>query len=132
MNFPACFSRDIRLACAAFAGLVLAPCAHGQVVTVHAFIETPRHPGQGSMVQATDGYLWGAAMNGGDYNCGAIFKVKPDGTDWQTVVSFSGTGGQNRGNSPASGLIRGLDGNFYGTTAYGGTGGGASGNGTIF
>ena len=99
-----------------------------QLETVHAFIRTPQNPGQGTMVQATDSYLWGAATSGGDYNSGAIFRVKPDGTDWQTVLSFSGTGGPNRGENPASGLIRGIDGNFYGTTAYGG----ANDHGTIF
>jgi uncharacterized repeat protein (TIGR03803 family) len=136
MNLPACLSRGKRLAFTvslSISFLAFAPLARGQMVTVvHAFIRTPCFPGQGSMAQATDGYLWGTATNGGDYNCGAIFKVKPDGTDWQTVVSFSGTGGPNRGNIPASGLIRGIDGNFYGTTAYGGTGGGASGFGTLF
>ncbi len=131
MNLPACISRSGHAACAAislFLIYTLAPKASGQIVTVHAFVQTPQNPGQGTMAQAADGYLWGAAMSGGDYNCGAIFKVKPDGTDHSTVVSFSGTGGPNRGQTPTSGLVRGLDGNFYGTTAYGGT----NNQGTIF
>ncbi len=99
-----------------------------QLVTVHAFVRPPQNPGGGILGQASDGYLWGGAMEGGDFNAGAIYRVKPDGTDWQIVVSFSGTAGPNRGQNPASGLTRGLDGNFYGITSYGG----ANNRGTIF
>src|SRR4029077_1521094 len=102
-----------KLSCC-LAGALLLGASRGdaQLVMVHSFIRAPQHPGQGTLVQATDGYLWGAAQYGGDFDAGAIFKVKPDGTDWQTVVSFSGVGGPNRGRYPASGLILGIDGNF--------------------
>jgi uncharacterized repeat protein (TIGR03803 family) len=41
-----------------------------------------------------------------------------------TLLSFNGT----NGSYPAAGLVQGSDGNFYGTTPYGGTNGG----GTVF
>jgi uncharacterized repeat protein (TIGR03803 family) len=41
-----------------------------------------------------------------------------------TLVSFNGADG----NSPQASLVQGSDGNFYGTTTYGG----ASGRGTMF
>ena len=37
-----------------------------------------------------------------------------------TLVEFTGTGGGNRGSLSSSPLVRGSDGNFYGTTAQGG------------
>lgn len=87
---------------------------------VHGFSKPPQNPGQGTLVVAADGSCWGTTMYGGTSGLGAIFRVKSDGSDWQTVVSFSGTVAPTKGNLPASGLIKGLDGNFYGTTVSGG------------
>ncbi len=47
------------------------------------------------------------------------------GVIFQTLYFFSGG---NDGNFPQAGLMQGMDGNFYGTTAYGGT----NGMGTVF
>ncbi len=52
-----------------------------------------------------------------------------------SLVSFTGTSGANLGANPQSTLLQGVDGNFYGTTLYGGTGvdcTGGNGCGTVF
>jgi uncharacterized repeat protein (TIGR03803 family) len=88
------------------------------------------------LVQGSDGNFYGTTYAGGassNYNCasvgcGTIFKISPSGK-FTTLLSFNSIDGA----SPAGGLIQATDGNFYGTTEYGGpTGRCASGCGTIF
>ncbi|MGD1089827.1 MAG: choice-of-anchor tandem repeat GloVer-containing protein, partial [Verrucomicrobiota bacterium] len=67
----------------------------------------------------------GGGTNGGGY--GTIFKMTTDGA-LTSLVSFSGTNGAFPGNNPYGGLVQGVDGNFYGTTYYGGS----SNAGTLF
>lgn len=55
--------------------------------------------------------------------CGTVFKMTPAGA-LTTLVHCSGA----NGNSPQAALMQGSDGNFYGTTTYGGPNGG----GTVF
>ena len=80
----------------------------------------------GGLALGTDGNFYGVTM----YETirtfvlpGTIFRVTTNGT-LTTVYSLSVGDGAN----PAAGLIQGADGNFYGTTYYGG----AAGNGTVF
>jgi uncharacterized repeat protein (TIGR03803 family) len=80
---------------------------------------------QASLVQGTDGRLYGTAVNVGAGGWGTVFAVNPDGTGFTTLHSF--TNG-NDGASPAGNLIQGTDGRLYGTAA----GGGAYGAGTVF
>lgn len=71
------------------------------------------------LVQAADGYLYGAtALGGTNPNYGTLFKISTNG-DFTSLASFDGT---NFGN-PQSGLTLGLDGNLYGTTQFGGENG---------
>ncbi len=86
----------------------------------------PRAP----LIQGPDGNFYGTTFEGGStYNpaagssYGTVFKITPDGS-LTTLVSFNVTNGF----WPAAGLVLGNDGNLYGTTPYGGAGGG----GTIF
>ncbi len=85
------------------------------------------------LVLATDGNLYGTTFYGGSGlcqnfgqpdGCGTIFKVTPSGV-LTTLVNFD----TSTGAYPRSGFLLGLDGNFYGTTF---SGGGQSGNGTVF
>jgi uncharacterized repeat protein (TIGR03803 family) len=78
------------------------------------------------LVQAMDGSFYGTTYNGGSNNAGTIFQLATNGT-LTTLVTFAF--GDSTGAYPISGLIQGRDGNFYGTTAFGGTNGGY---GTIF
>jgi uncharacterized repeat protein (TIGR03803 family) len=80
-----------------------------------------------SLVQVPDGNFYGATSSGGINDLGTVFKVTPAGM-LTTLIEFTGGGGGNRGGTPLGGVVRGSDGNFYGTTAVGGT----DGKGTIF
>ncbi len=84
----------------------------------------------GGVVQGTDGDFYGMTVEGGNVycenggvGCGLVFKVTPSGS-FAIVHIFNGYDGD----SPFSGLTLGRDGNFYGTTLFGGTKGG----GTVF
>jgi len=85
-----------------------------------------------SLIQGTDGNFYGTT-SGGDAG-GTVFKITPAGA-LTTLYDFPlGCGACTSGNTPAGSLIQGTDGNFYGTTYYGGSDNECSGcgNGTIF
>jgi uncharacterized repeat protein (TIGR03803 family) len=69
------------------------------------------------VVQTPDGDFFGTTYEGGAYGYGAVYQMSSSGVI-TTVYSFTGGGD---GGHPAAGLTLGSDGNFYGTTAYGGT-----------
>ncbi len=100
----------------------------GPVTTLHTFTGTDGSTPFDTLVQGTDGNLYGTTLQGGtstacSFGCGTVFKMTPTGT-LTSLHSFDSTDG----NTPYAGLVQGSDGNFYGTT----NGGGADGNGTIF
>jgi uncharacterized repeat protein (TIGR03803 family) len=73
-----------------------------------------------ALVQATDGSFYGTTVSGGAKSvcvggCGTVFKITPSGT-LTTLHNFDSTDGKN----PYAGLVQATDGNFYGTTFYGG------------
>ncbi len=79
------------------------------------------------LVEGPDGALYGTTNSGG-MGYGTVFKVTTGGA-LTTLVEF--TNPQNsgfRGYSPEAGLVLASDGNFYGTTYFGGY----SGQGTLF
>ena len=77
----------------------------------------------------TNGIFYGTTEYGGDFNLnagwgfGTVFKVTA-GDAQTSLASF----GSTNGSYCISGLFQGSDGDFYGTTA----GGGAGGGGTVF
>jgi uncharacterized repeat protein (TIGR03803 family) len=81
------------------------------------------------LILATDGNFYGDTYYGGDltcnppYGCGTIFKLTPSGT-LTTVHQFE----LADGTILPMPLVEGIDGNLYGTTQNGGSGG----NGTVF
>ncbi len=93
--------------------------ALGIVVTMHSFSGSP---GEGAnptakLVRGSDGNFYGTTVRGGAQNLGTAFKISALGS-FTMLHSFSGSPGD--GASPLAGLVRGSDGNFYGTTALGG------------
>lgn len=85
-------------------------------------------PSIGALISSTDGYLWGMTREGGTAGFGTIYKVKPDGSQYTTILSFTGNSGANMGATPSSGLAHEGNGFLWGVTA----GGGSSGLGTVF
>ena len=82
------------------------------------------------LVQASNGKFYGTTIAGGSNgvsNSGTIFEISPTGA-FASVYSFCVQSGCPDGSSPNS-LIRANDGNLYGATVYGGSGGG---QGTVF
>ncbi|MGH9432855.1 MAG: choice-of-anchor tandem repeat GloVer-containing protein [Terriglobia bacterium] len=69
----------------------------------------------------TDGNLYGTTLASGAYNGGTVFKITRTGA-LTTLYSFCAQSGCADGSQPMGGLVLGTDGNFYGTTAYGGNG----------
>lgn len=78
-----------------------------------------------SLVQGLNGNLYGTTALGGPENAGTIFEVTPDGT-LITVHSFCDTPPCIY--QPSAGLVLASNGNFYGTTTYGGD----HGDGSVF
>jgi len=72
-----------------------------------------------ALVQGTDGNLYGTAYTGGLYNQGTIFKITPGGT-LTTLYNFCAETNCPDGDGPEAALTLGTDGNFYGTTYFGG------------
>jgi uncharacterized repeat protein (TIGR03803 family) len=82
------------------------------------------NPYYGSLVQASDGNLYGTTENGGTNGDGTVFQITTNGTE---AVVYSFTGG-NDGRYAFGGLVQAGDGKLYGTTGNGGT----NGWGTVF
>jgi len=99
----------------------------GMVSQVYSFCSQQGCVGRvawAGLVQGADGNFYGATQQGGNgscsglgVGCGVIFKLTPGGT-LTALHAFSGPDGV----APYAGLVQGADGNFYGTTQYGGTG----------
>jgi len=83
---------------------------------------------QGALIQGTDGYLYGMTENGGPSDYGAIFKIRTNGTGYQTIFQFGTYTSAYYGSHPKGSLIMASDGKLYGMTSSGGTFGG----GTLF
>jgi uncharacterized repeat protein (TIGR03803 family) len=80
------------------------------------------------LIQGTDGSFYGTAGGGGTNNYGTVFTINSDG-GLTTLHSFSNA---TDGAYPNAGLVQATDGNFYGTTTYGGSNACFLGCGTVF
>jgi len=82
----------------------------------------------GGLVQATDGNFYGTNSGSVEGFYGTVFKITPSGA-LTTLYSFCFQGGQcPDGYNPRAGLVEAANGDFFGTTYYGG----ANGDGTAF
>jgi uncharacterized repeat protein (TIGR03803 family) len=89
-------------------------------------------PDQTSLIQGTDGNLYGNTTSGGKNENGTIFKTSTAGA-LTTLYSFCSQPNCSDGDTPQGALIQATDGNFYGTTNYGGNSCPTYGNcGTVF
>ena len=88
------------------------------------------------LVQATNGDFYGTTQGGSTGVGGTVFKITPGGT-LTTLHNFCSQGGFpycGDGAFPFAGLVQAANGDFYGTTYWGGAGGGCDGSacGTVF
>jgi uncharacterized repeat protein (TIGR03803 family) len=88
------------------------------------------------LVLGTDGNFYGTTSLGGTAgttfkNSGVVFKVTPSGKYTQ-LYAFCAQANCTDGANPIGGLVQATDGNFYGTTEYGGTGTGGFRQGVVF
>ena len=101
-------------------GTVFKIDAAGTLTTLHSFSGFPRDGAApvGGLVQGSDGNFYGTTASGGAFFQGTIFQMTASGaiTVLHSFNSFFGEGA-----IPIAGLMQGNDGNFYGTTALGGT-----------
>jgi uncharacterized repeat protein (TIGR02543 family) len=74
------------------------------------------------LLLAADGNLYGTSSGSGDESPGTIFSITTAGS-FTSLYNFCHLSGCADGQIPDSGLVQGTDGNFYGTTYNGGTGG---------
>jgi uncharacterized repeat protein (TIGR03803 family) len=103
----------------------------GALTTLYVFAPAAANlPNYGSLVQGNDGNFYGATGFGGPsvygtvpIHYGTLFKITPAGA-LTTLYTFAGSDGRY----PRAGLVQGTDGNFYGTTNYGGV----NDSGTVF
>ena len=72
----------------------------------------------GTVIEATDGALYGATRHGGAFDAGVIFKINKNGSGFAIVRSFATNSGE--GAFPLNGVIEGSDGRLYGRTTAGG------------
>ena len=113
-------------------GTVFQITSSGVLTTLHSF-QGSDGADPLSLVLGTDGNFYGTTSLGGMgghiclrnkkyvLNYGTAFKMTPSGS-LTTLYSFCSRNNCPDGSQPEAGLVEGSDGNFYGTTAYGGTG----------
>jgi uncharacterized repeat protein (TIGR03803 family) len=108
-------------------GTVFSITTNGTLTTLVSFNRNTNGANpEGGLVQGADGNFYGTTFSGstnGSYGDGTIFKMATNGA-LTTLASFNYANGA----SPATRLVQGSDGNFYGTTENGGL----NGMGTVF
>jgi uncharacterized repeat protein (TIGR03803 family) len=109
-------------ASSAFAeGTVFRISPSGSETVLYSFGSSPndgQNP-QVSLVQGSDGNFYGTTYTSqGGHGSGTVFRISPGGS-FSNLYSFGSS--PNDGWQPEAGLVQGSDGNFYGTTIFGGT-----------
>ncbi len=119
------------------AGTLFKITPHGALTLLHSFCaQSACADGYdpNGLVLGADGDLYGTAGHGGpNVNGGTVFKITPSGT-LTTLYGFCPQNGCPDGADPAAGLVQTTNGDFYGTTYYGGADGVLNGGegGTVF
>jgi uncharacterized repeat protein (TIGR03803 family) len=98
---------------------------HWQLSVLHSFSGADGRSPMAGLTADAKGNLYGTTSQGGDWNCGTVFKLSPGmNKQWQVTVVYSfnpyneDSGGD--GCAPQSGVVLDAAGNLYGTTESGG------------
>ena len=111
-------------------GTVFKISANGVLTSLHSFAGATdgANPWWAALAQGSDGDFYGTTYAGGAYTnwlgqgAGTVFKISADGA-LTSLHSFGAKLYQGQsvdGTNPQAGLVQGSDGNFYGTTEFGG------------
>jgi len=119
-------AKTLRLLCL-FCAATVAVSSAQTLTTLAAFNGTNGEQPYSGVVQGSDGNFYGTTYLGGANGRGTVFKISPTG-ELTTLYSFCSRSSCADGTQPAAPLVQGSDGNFYGTTYFGGT----HNDGTIF
>jgi uncharacterized repeat protein (TIGR03803 family) len=108
----------------------------GKYKVIYTFDQTNGGNPDDALLLGTDGNFYGTASQGGTVGGkyvgdGVVFKITTTG-EYSVVYAFCSETHCNDGANPLAALIQGSDGNFYGTTEYGGVGAGGVPEGVIF
>jgi uncharacterized repeat protein (TIGR03803 family) len=104
-------------------GTVFQLTPQGQLTNLHSFDSSADGYGPQGLVEGADGDFYGTTEAGGPNANGTIFKITTAGsltTVYNFCIQTYASGSCTDGSSPYAGLTLGSDGNFYGTTYYGG------------
>jgi len=102
----------------------------GKLTTPHSFDYTDGAYPVGTLIQANNGNFYGTTYSWGTKAFGTVFQITPTGI-LTTLHNFAGL--PDDGANPDVALVQSADGNFYGTTPFGGSGTSCdAGCGTIF
>jgi uncharacterized repeat protein (TIGR03803 family) len=100
------------------AGSVFKVNADGSFTNLHFFSGSDGFSSPCGLVLGGDGFFYGTTVHGGtNGGNGTVFKIDLNGA---LTSLYSFTGGSD-GQAPFSALVFASDGNFYGTTSFGGT-----------
>jgi uncharacterized repeat protein (TIGR03803 family) len=92
---------------------------------LHRFSSAEGQAPAWSLIEASDGALYGTAYTGGANNSGTLFKLNKDGSAFSVVHRFGVAAWDGR--CPSGAVVEGRDdGALYGTTTYGNGGGGTA------
>ncbi len=87
---------------------------------VHQFSSSTDGAGPiAGVIQATDGKLYGTTSSGGPNGGGTAYRIATNGGSFSVLNAFT-TSSTTAGYNLQNNLLEGPDGNFYGTTYYGG------------
>jgi uncharacterized repeat protein (TIGR03803 family) len=103
-------------------GTVFSITPGGTLTTLHSFDGTDGANPYAGLVLATNGNFYGTTSEGGastacSFGCGTVFRITSGGR-LTTLHSFDGADGA----VPSGALVQATNGDFYGTTFYGGAG----------
>lgn len=121
-----CSWRSTQCAPSAGSGTIFKVTSGGTLTYLHTFNGTDGSKPYAGLLQAADGMFWGTTSAGGASGFGTIYKMTSGGA-FTTVYSFRG--GTDGANPAYSAMLLASDGNFYGTTQFGG---GTPNAGTVF
>ena len=100
------------------AGTVFQMTPSGKLTTLYSFHKNDGESPRG-LIQAVDGNFYGTTSYGGTFNYGVVFELTPAG-QFTLLHSFCSQTNCPDGATPYAPLVQGTDGNFYGTTTFGG------------